>query len=429
MPAGPRHGRGWARRPGAAGAAIAAGTAFAVWSDSFKHKILFDEFVIQGTAYYMHITKQVSTILRAYNIAGTWLPIDPYLDKRPYFFPFLVSLLHDLDRLPRSQNMFALNVACASALLGLLYWFAREICRLGRWRSWPSPSSPPCPLFGAERDRGRDGPPQPDDDRARRLPGRPLRARPHGRPALPLRPRRGAPHAEPLRVHPLHSARGRLRRRGGAGWRAGQGASSVARDRGAASSSSPTPGTQPKNPSPRTPVFLGSCRRARPPPSAGTTSRATSRATSISSSTPAPASRIPGTFPGPGAPGPSSGSASRASGGSGPSPRRRSRRLRDGRARLRGRDRRPLHRPPLLLVGEVQRPARVALLAADVPGLRGPGGGARPGPGRPPPAGAAARLGGPRDLAGHRRAPGDRGPLLLGREPRHAGARLGEAVH
>jgi len=118
--------KAWARRPGAAGAAIAAGTAFAVWSDSFKHKILFDEFVIQGTAYYMHITKQVSTILRAYNIAGTWLPIDPYLDKRPYFFPFLVSLLHDLTGY-RIANMFALNVACAAALLGLLYWFAREI--------------------------------------------------------------------------------------------------------------------------------------------------------------------------------------------------------------------------------------------------------------------------------------------------------------
>jgi hypothetical protein len=118
--------RGWIARPGAAGAAIAAGTAFGVWSDSFKHKILYDEFVIQGTAYVMHATKQVSTILRAYNIFGTWLPIDFYLDKRPYFFPFLVSLLHDLTGY-RVANMFALNVACAAALLGLLYWFTREL--------------------------------------------------------------------------------------------------------------------------------------------------------------------------------------------------------------------------------------------------------------------------------------------------------------
>jgi hypothetical protein len=118
--------RGWLRRPGLAGAAIGAGVVFAVWSDSFRHKILYDEFVIQGTAYEMHVTKQVSTILRAYNIGGTWLVIDPYLDKRPYFFPFLVSLLHDFTGY-RIANMFALNAACAAALLALLYWFSREV--------------------------------------------------------------------------------------------------------------------------------------------------------------------------------------------------------------------------------------------------------------------------------------------------------------
>ena len=118
--------RGWVRRPGAAGAAIVLGTLFGIWSDSFRHKILYDEFVIQGTAYVMHATKQVSTILRAYNIFGTWLPIDFYLDKRPYFFPFLVSLLHDLTGY-RVANMFALNVACAAMLLALLYWVAREV--------------------------------------------------------------------------------------------------------------------------------------------------------------------------------------------------------------------------------------------------------------------------------------------------------------
>jgi hypothetical protein len=122
--------RAWVRRPGIAGAAIASGLVFAVWSDSFKHKILFDEFVIQGTAYEMHATKQVSTILRAYNIDGTWLTIDTFLDKRPYFFPFLASLLDDLTGY-RVANMFALNVLCAAALLGLLYWFARQLAGRG----------------------------------------------------------------------------------------------------------------------------------------------------------------------------------------------------------------------------------------------------------------------------------------------------------
>jgi hypothetical protein len=123
--------RGWLRRPGLPGAAIGLGTVFAVWADSFRHKILYDEFVIQGTAYEMHITKQVSTILRAYNIGGTWLSIDTFLDKRPYFFPFLVSLLHDFTGY-RIANMFILNVACAAVFLGLLYWFAREIAGRGQ---------------------------------------------------------------------------------------------------------------------------------------------------------------------------------------------------------------------------------------------------------------------------------------------------------
>jgi hypothetical protein len=122
--------RSWVRRPGIAGVALALGVLFAVWSDTFKHKILFDEFVIQGTAYTMHATKQVSTIIRAYNIAGTWVLIDPFLDKRPYFFPFLVSLVHDFTGY-RLANMFAVNVAMAGMCLGLLYWFAREIAGRG----------------------------------------------------------------------------------------------------------------------------------------------------------------------------------------------------------------------------------------------------------------------------------------------------------
>jgi Flp pilus assembly protein protease CpaA len=118
--------RGWLRRPGWPGVAILAGLLFAVWAEPFKHKILFDEFVIQGTAYQMHVTKEVSTILRAYTIHGTWLPIDLFLDKRPYFFPFLVSLVHDLTGY-RIANMFFVNVACAATLLSLLYWFTRQV--------------------------------------------------------------------------------------------------------------------------------------------------------------------------------------------------------------------------------------------------------------------------------------------------------------
>lgn len=114
------------RRPEWPGAVILAATAFAVWGDPFKHKILFDEFVLQGTALQMHATKEIATVIRAYDIAGSWTPIDAFLDKRPYFFTFLVSLVHDCSGY-RIANMFLVNLALTPALLALVYWVGREL--------------------------------------------------------------------------------------------------------------------------------------------------------------------------------------------------------------------------------------------------------------------------------------------------------------
>lgn len=119
--------REWLRRPGWPGLVIACGALFVVWSDPFGHKILFDEYVLQGTAFHMHATKEIGTIIRAYDIQGTWLPIDTFLDKRPYFFTFLVSLVHDFTGY-RLLNAFLLNAALAPVFLGLVYWLGRALC-------------------------------------------------------------------------------------------------------------------------------------------------------------------------------------------------------------------------------------------------------------------------------------------------------------
>ena len=116
----------WLRRPGWTGAVIVAGTAFALWSDEFAHKVLFDEYVLQGTAWHMHLTKEVGTPLRAYDFAGTWLVIDTFLDKRPYFFTFLVSLLHDLTGY-RLANTFVLNAALTFVTLAAVAWLVRAL--------------------------------------------------------------------------------------------------------------------------------------------------------------------------------------------------------------------------------------------------------------------------------------------------------------
>lgn len=109
---------------------IAIASAYAIWCDPFRHKILFDEFVLQGTAYHMHVTKEIGTIIRAYDLAGTWLPVDTFLDKRPYFFTFLVSLVHDLTGY-RLANMFILNVALAPVFFAGLYWLAATLAGRG----------------------------------------------------------------------------------------------------------------------------------------------------------------------------------------------------------------------------------------------------------------------------------------------------------
>ncbi len=118
--------QGWLCRPGWTGSSLAAATAYVLWSDPFQHKVLFDEYVLQATAFHMHATKEIGTVIRAYDLFGTWLPIDTFLDKRPYFFSFLLSLVHDLTGY-RLANIFFLNSALAAAFLGLAFWFAREL--------------------------------------------------------------------------------------------------------------------------------------------------------------------------------------------------------------------------------------------------------------------------------------------------------------
>lgn len=116
----------WLRRPGLVGLVLAAATAFVLWSDSYQHKVLFDEYVLQATAWHMHATKEIGTVVRAYDLFGTWQPIDTFVDKRPYFFTFLLSLVHDLTGY-RLANVFVLNSALAAAFLALTYWFARQL--------------------------------------------------------------------------------------------------------------------------------------------------------------------------------------------------------------------------------------------------------------------------------------------------------------
>ncbi len=111
-------------------AAVVAGcTLVAVLTTPYGYKVLYDEPVLQGTAWNLHFFREVGNYSRAYNVDGVFSPIGAagtYLDKRPFFFAYVVSLVHDLTGY-REGNAFALNTALLPAVLGLAYFFARRL--------------------------------------------------------------------------------------------------------------------------------------------------------------------------------------------------------------------------------------------------------------------------------------------------------------
>jgi len=124
-------GRPWTRGElAAAGSVLVLLTTMALTHESFRSKILYDEYVLQATAYNLHFFRDNSAIVRGYELGGVFLSIDSYVDKRPAFFPFLISLVHDATGY-RPANAFALNAALFVLALGLVYWIGRQ---LNGWR-------------------------------------------------------------------------------------------------------------------------------------------------------------------------------------------------------------------------------------------------------------------------------------------------------
>lgn len=85
-----------------------------------SYKVVMDEPVLAATALHMHHEKEAMTLTRAYNIGGTFNVLGGYVGKRPYFFPFVVSILHDLTGYRAYQGV-VLNHLLTPVFLGLLY--------------------------------------------------------------------------------------------------------------------------------------------------------------------------------------------------------------------------------------------------------------------------------------------------------------------
>lgn len=110
--------------------AIAALSLMAILAEPYHSKILNDEFVLQSTAFNLHFFRDVVTMVRGYEINGLFLSTDNFLDKRPYFYPFLISLLHDLTGY-RAANAYIVNSLLMPVSLWLGFAFGRD---LAGWR-------------------------------------------------------------------------------------------------------------------------------------------------------------------------------------------------------------------------------------------------------------------------------------------------------
>ena len=125
---------GISRREGwGAGLAIGLLTLLAFNAEPFRSKVLFDEFVLQSTAFNMHYFRDTATMVRGYDILGVFVSTDNFLDKRPNFYPFLVSLVHDFTGY-RTANAYWLNAALLPLTLALAYYQGRRLA--GPWGAW-----------------------------------------------------------------------------------------------------------------------------------------------------------------------------------------------------------------------------------------------------------------------------------------------------
>jgi hypothetical protein len=101
--------------------------------ETFGFKIVMDEIMLLGTSMAMHLDKTVLTPVRGHDIQGSFVILDGLMDKRPLFFPFLLSLLHDLTGY-RPANAFLLNGALTFAFLGLVNALGARLA--GRAAGW-----------------------------------------------------------------------------------------------------------------------------------------------------------------------------------------------------------------------------------------------------------------------------------------------------
>ena len=105
---------------------IAGASLFPYICETVGFKIIMDEIVLLGTSMNMHFDRKVEVPNIGNRNEGEFRATLGYFDKRPFFHPFLISLLHDLTGY-RPENSFVLNILLTPLLLVLIYLYGRRI--------------------------------------------------------------------------------------------------------------------------------------------------------------------------------------------------------------------------------------------------------------------------------------------------------------
>lgn len=89
-------------------------------------KVVMDEPALTATSYSMHHNREAVATMRGYELEGSFHHLGGVVDKRPLFFPFMMSLLHDLTGYRPYQGIY-FNALLTPVFLGLVFLFGYRV--------------------------------------------------------------------------------------------------------------------------------------------------------------------------------------------------------------------------------------------------------------------------------------------------------------
>lgn len=91
-----------------------------------SYKVVMDEPLLVASSRQMHLEKELYVPKSCYELGGAYYNFDGYVDKRPGFFPYLLSLLHSFTGY-RSTQGFVLNALLVPAFILLIAWISDRL--------------------------------------------------------------------------------------------------------------------------------------------------------------------------------------------------------------------------------------------------------------------------------------------------------------